>query len=173
MKLFCFILSCIGFASVSSAQNNSLQKESPGVVKIQIDGPAASMTKKPLLLVDNFETDFESMVLSPNNIESITVLKDASATALYGSKGTAGVILIKTKPGTEFYTIADFVNAEKNTNVQAVKLNEVVLTDIKKLLVEKVALKQTTISSNFKLDKNCKAVSQNVLVVMTAPGNLH
>ena len=37
--------------------------------------------------------------INPNDIEDITVLKDASATAIYGSRGANGVILIKTKPG--------------------------------------------------------------------------
>jgi len=35
--------------------------------------------------------------INPNNIESITVLKNADATAIYGSRGANGVILIKTK----------------------------------------------------------------------------
>lgn len=39
--------------------------------------------------------------LNPNNIESITVLKDAGATAIYGSRGANGVILIKTKGGSK------------------------------------------------------------------------
>src|SRR5690606_12972967 len=38
--------------------------------------------------------------INPNDIESMTVLKDASATAIYGSRGSNGVILINTKKGT-------------------------------------------------------------------------
>lgn len=127
---------------------------------------------EPIVIVNDFVTDMQSLVLNPGAIQSITVLKDASATALYGSAGANGVILIKTKPGTEFYTFADFVNAEKNTSVQKVKLNETVLPDAKKLLVEKKALKQTAISSVFSLDENCKAVNSDMLVVTTASGNL-
>ncbi len=128
-------------------------------------------TEQPLVIVDKFVTDMKSMVLNPSNIESITVLKDASATSLYGSKGINGVILIKTKPGTEFYTITDFVNAEKNASVQKVKLNETVLPDAKKLLIEKKAFKQTMLSSVFSLDENCKAVNSDMLVIITGSGN--
>lgn len=48
-----------------------------------------------LTLVDGVETDMNT--INPNDIESITVLKDASSTAVYGAKGTFGVILITTK----------------------------------------------------------------------------
>jgi TonB-linked SusC/RagA family outer membrane protein len=51
----------------------------------------------PLVLVDDVERDYTQ--LSVNEIESVTALKDASALALYGSRGANGVILIKTKRG--------------------------------------------------------------------------
>ena len=43
-------------------------------------------------------------MISPNDIESMTVLKDASATAIYGSRGANGVIIIQTKGGKEGVT---------------------------------------------------------------------
>lgn len=52
---------------------------------------------KPLILVDGVERTFSN--LPPEDIESFTVLKDASATAVYGIRGANGVIIIKTKPG--------------------------------------------------------------------------
>lgn len=48
-----------------------------------------------LVLVDGMETDMNTV--NPNDIESVTVLKDASSAAVYGAKGTFGVILITTK----------------------------------------------------------------------------
>lgn len=50
---------------------------------------------EPLIIVDGMEGSFEE--LNPNDIESIEVLKDASSTAIYGSAGANGVILITTK----------------------------------------------------------------------------
>ena len=49
-----------------------------------------------LILVDGVETDITTV--NSEDIESISVLKDASSTAVYGSRGTFGVILITTKP---------------------------------------------------------------------------
>lgn len=53
--------------------------------------------KGPLILVDGIERDFKQ--LDPEDIESVTVLKDAASTAVYGVRGGNGVILITTKPG--------------------------------------------------------------------------
>lgn len=53
----------------------------------------------PLVLIDGTEGDMNS--LSPNDIESISVLKDASSSAIYGSRAAFGVILITTKSGKE------------------------------------------------------------------------
>ncbi|MCD8101243.1 MAG: TonB-dependent receptor [Alistipes sp.] len=52
---------------------------------------------KPLIQVDGVERDLDS--IDPNEIESITVLKDASATAVFGVRGANGVVLITTKRG--------------------------------------------------------------------------
>ncbi|MBA4140661.1 MAG: SusC/RagA family TonB-linked outer membrane protein, partial [Segetibacter sp.] len=52
----------------------------------------------PLYVVDGFPTD-NIQTLNPNDIESLDVLKDASATAIYGSRGSNGVIIINTKRG--------------------------------------------------------------------------
>jgi TonB-linked SusC/RagA family outer membrane protein len=51
----------------------------------------------PLVLVDGVERDFTN--IDPNEIESISVLKDASATAVFGAKGANGVIVVTTKRG--------------------------------------------------------------------------
>lgn len=51
----------------------------------------------PLILVDQVERDLSQ--LSPNEVESVTVLKDAAALALYGGRGANGVILVTTKRG--------------------------------------------------------------------------
>ena len=52
---------------------------------------------QPLFIMDGFEVDLERVMdLNQNDIESITILKDASATSLYGSRGANGVIVITT-----------------------------------------------------------------------------
>lgn len=54
---------------------------------------------QPLILVDGVEREFSQ--IAPDDIESISVLKDASATAVYGVRGANGVMLITTKRGKE------------------------------------------------------------------------
>ena len=63
-----------------------------------IRGLGTSSSKSPLILVDGFERSIDE--LSSEEIESVSVLKDAVATALYGIRGANGVILVKTKRGT-------------------------------------------------------------------------
>jgi TonB-linked SusC/RagA family outer membrane protein len=53
---------------------------------------------KPMILVDGVERSFNN--LDPNEIESVSILKDASSAAVYGVKGANGVILVTTKRGT-------------------------------------------------------------------------
>ena len=55
----------------------------------------------PLYVVDGVITDNDISFLSPSDIQSMEILKDASATAIYGSRGANGVILITTKSGSE------------------------------------------------------------------------
>lgn len=61
----------------------------------------------PLVLIDGVEGDLGTV--APENIESIDVLKDASAAAIYGTRGANGVILITTKTGRrEAHTTANY-----------------------------------------------------------------
>ncbi len=64
---------------------------------IWIRGIATPNTSTPLILVDGVERAFND--IDPEDVESLTILKDASATAVYGVRGANGVIIIKTKPG--------------------------------------------------------------------------
>lgn len=66
---------------------------------IFIRGITTLNSSSPLIQVDGVEREFSQ--LDPNEIESITILKDASATAIFGVRGANGVILITTKRGVE------------------------------------------------------------------------
>ena len=89
---------------------NALQGNLPGVSAVQpsgmpgadepvirIRGVGSLNSADPLVLVDGVERPFSQ--LDPNEIESISVLKDASATAVFGVRGANGVILVTTKRG--------------------------------------------------------------------------
>lgn len=76
------------------------QRGEPGnnAAEIYVRGVSSWNGSAPLVLVDGVERDFSQ--LDPNEINTISVLKDASATAVFGAKGANGVILVTTKRGT-------------------------------------------------------------------------
>lgn len=69
-------------------------------VSIRIRGLGSINNSDPLLVIDGVPTDLPLNALNHNDVESVDVLKDASATAIYGSRGANGVVLITTKKGT-------------------------------------------------------------------------
>jgi len=63
-------------------------------------GNSITQSNAPLYVVDGFPMDdFSMSSLNPDDVASISILKDASATAIYGSRGANGVIIIETKRG--------------------------------------------------------------------------
>ena len=72
-----------------------------GGLRVSIRGGTSFRAgNNPLYVVDGFAVRAENGVLygiNPHDIESITVLKDAASTAIYGSRGANGVVIIKTK----------------------------------------------------------------------------
>lgn len=66
---------------------------------VSIRGSVSLNSGSPLILIDGVEGSLAQV--NPNDIESISVLKDASACAIYGAKASAGVVLVNTKNGSE------------------------------------------------------------------------
>lgn len=81
---------------VTTASTGMPGEEDPQIV---IRGASSWNNSAPLILVDGIERPMSG--IDVNSVESISVLKDASATAVYGVKGANGVILITTKRGKE------------------------------------------------------------------------
>lgn len=92
---------------VSGVNVTSASGEPGGVLAITIRGPGGVRTNNtPLFVIDGLPLDNSGTgggdplnFINPQDIESMDVLKDASATAIYGSRGANGVILITTKKG--------------------------------------------------------------------------
>lgn len=79
--------------------NVTQQSGSPGAgLNIRIRGVSTNGQNAPLVIIDGYQADLNT--LNPNDIESITVLKDAQA-AVYGTIGANGVILVTTKSGSK------------------------------------------------------------------------
>ncbi|MBX2875435.1 MAG: TonB-dependent receptor plug domain-containing protein, partial [Saprospiraceae bacterium] len=85
---------------------NSADPGGGAVIRIR-GGSSLSASNDPLIVIDGVPVDNGGVsgsrnplnVINPNDIETFTVLKDASATAIYGSRASNGVILITTKKG--------------------------------------------------------------------------
>ncbi len=82
--------------TVTASANGGLPGQSNA--SIQIRGIGSRSNNNPLILIDGAEGDMN--ILNPNDIESITVLKDAASAAIYGNRAANGVILITTKSVT-------------------------------------------------------------------------
>ncbi|MGO1817417.1 MAG: carboxypeptidase-like regulatory domain-containing protein, partial [Sphingobacterium sp.] len=81
---------------VTMMQGNSMPGDVPG--NIAIRGVSTLQNAGPLVIVDGIEQGLTDV--DPNQIKSLTVLKDAASTAMYGSRGANGVIVIETERGT-------------------------------------------------------------------------
>ncbi len=109
-------------SSVTSAQiekvpvatlDQALQGRSPGVqvtnndgspgggVSVQIRGTGTFGNNSPLYVVDGYPISGGINTLNPNDIASMEILKDASATAIYGNRASNGVVIITTKRGKQ------------------------------------------------------------------------
>ncbi len=71
-------------------------------------GTSITQSTKPLYIVDGFTMDDALTNLDANDIETIDVLKDASATAIYGARGSNGIIVITTKSAAKGKTKVDY-----------------------------------------------------------------
>ena len=107
--------------------NSSLQGMAPSVTVVDLGGePGSANTNirvrgvttlgnnNPLFIIDGVAQNFSD--INPNDIESITILEDATSTAIYGSRAANGVVVIQTKRGREgdirvsFNSAVDFQN---------------------------------------------------------------
>jgi iron complex outermembrane receptor protein len=93
---------------IAGVNVNTSSGEPGGGAQIRIRGGASlNASNDPLIVIDGMQMDNNATkgvsnplaLVNPNDIESFTVLKDASATAIYGSRGSNGVIIITTKKG--------------------------------------------------------------------------
>ncbi len=95
-----------GLVSLTSSGEPGGVTTGQSATNMYIRGQTSWNGGQPLVLIDGVERDMST--ISINEVESISVLKDASATAVFGVKGANGVILINTKRGAEGKTSLNF-----------------------------------------------------------------
>jgi TonB-linked SusC/RagA family outer membrane protein len=89
-----------GMAAGVQTTSGSGQPGAGAAVRIRGFG-SLNASSNPLYVVDGVPYDGSINALNPNDIESMTIIKDASAGALYGARGANGVVIITTKHGAE------------------------------------------------------------------------
>lgn len=120
--------------------SNSGEPGGQGTIRVR-GGTSVNASNEPLFVIDGVPIDNSSHdpggfskgrnplnFLNPGDIENVTVLKDASATAIYGSRGANGVIMITTKKGKQgdsgrltydgYYTTSSFVETPNVLNAE-------------------------------------------------------
>jgi TonB-dependent starch-binding outer membrane protein SusC len=83
----------------------------PGNLNVQVrvrGGGSITQDNSPLYVVDGIQIENALSVIAPQDILSVDVLKDASATAIYGARGANGVVIITTKKGLEGRTVVSY-----------------------------------------------------------------
>ena len=133
---------------------NVLTDGSPGggsQIRIR-GGSSLGASNDPLIVVDGFPISNDAVggsrsileSLNPNDIESFSILKDASATAIYGSRASNGVVIISTKKGKESFQV-DF-NIQMGYQTLADKINVFSADEFRSLIATRVEEGQSGIS---------------------------
>lgn len=97
-------------------------------------GSSFAASNDPLVVIDGLPVDKGLSSVNPNDIESFSILKDASATAIYGSRGSNGVVLIKTKKGSKQNGVNFSFNSMTTINEVAKKVDVYSADNFKKLI---------------------------------------
>lgn len=117
----------VGQVAGVNIMSNGGEPGSPSAIRIR-GGSSAKASNDPLIVIDGVPVDSKGIdgmanplsSVNSNDIESFTVLKDASATAIYGSRASNGVIIITTKKGQSGKTKVNYngtfsISSKKNT----------------------------------------------------------
>ena len=97
-----------GRAAGVDIQSNSSNIGSASQIRIRGNRSLTASANDPLIVVDGMAYGGSLNDIDPENISSIDILKDASATAIYGSRGSNGVIIITTKRGTSGKAVTSY-----------------------------------------------------------------
>ena len=97
-----------GRAAGVDIQNNSSNIGSTGQIRIRGNRSLTNDANNPLIVVDGMAYGGNLNDIATENIASIDILKDASATAIFGSRGASGVIIITTKRGSNQKAVTSY-----------------------------------------------------------------
>ena len=123
-----------------------------GQKRICLDAGCGSFNKiNPLVLVDSFKTDISYLVLDPNKIESINILKDSLAISKYGVEAKDGVIIIQPKINVQFLRIDRILD---NNKIKAedrklrICINKTLIRETQLILIESSEIEDVQITTD-------------------------
>jgi TonB-linked SusC/RagA family outer membrane protein len=158
-------------AGVQVTQNTGAPGEG---VKVRIRGVGSiNSSNEPLYIVDGIATADALNILSPNDIENISILKDASAAAIYGSRANNGIVLITTKKGTKGKTKIAY---HGQTGFQkAIRLTKMVNTSDYVTIYNEAATNDNALDRLITSDQAARFDDVNYIeeLLQTAPVNSH
>jgi len=136
----------MGRTSGVQITTNSGAPGAGAIIRIR-GGSSLSASNDPLVVIDGIPIDNEGIngirnplsTINPNDIESFTVLKDASATAIYGSRASNGVIIITTKKGRKGSEFSLSYNTNLTLNTIAKKPSVFTADEFRNLVETRVA----------------------------------
>ena len=108
-------------------------------------------TRRPLVLVDTFITDLIHLVLNPDKIESIDVLKDSTAISKFGDAAKFGVIIIYPKPRVKFLRVDKILkiyNLSNEDKKLRICINKTLLRNPQLLLIEKSQIESVEVTTD-------------------------
>ncbi len=156
-----------GEAAGVAVFNTSGQPGSTSTVRIRGFG-SVNGSQAPLYIVDDAPFGGSLNDINPNDIKSVTVLKDASATSLYGARGANGVIVITTKRGRDAGNAIN-VSVKTGTNYQGVGRYETIKSPEEYIGINWQATRQRGLVENN--GDNAAAVAYANANLFENPGN--
>ena len=129
-----------------------LLNSASGQKRICLDAGCGSYNKiNPLVFVDSFKTDISYLVLDPNKIESINILKDSLAISKYGVEAKDGVIIIQPKKNVQFLRIDRILDNNKikgEDRKLRICINKTLIRDTQLILIESSEIEDVQITTD-------------------------
>ncbi len=136
-------------------------------VRIRGGSTLSSGDNNPLYIIDGVPTTGGIEQLNPNDIESMQVLKDASAASIYGSRANNGVILITTKKGKEGVTkieVSSYLTIQEYTNkMEVLNTEQRAFVNWQAAINDRVTPSSPLYQYIWHIDSNGKAILDNIL----------
>ena len=129
-----------------------LLNSASGQKRISLDAGSGPINKiNPLVFVDSFKTDISYLVLDPNKIESINILKDSLAISKYGIEAKDGVIIIQPKSDVQFLRIDRILDNNKikgEDRKLRICINKTLIRETQLILIESSEIEDVQITTD-------------------------